>query len=78
MPLVVAADAHTLRERPHLTAVQVIQHFNWVWANPLEYTQFQYEDDLCPFFLPESGACLLTPTKANPGVRSEFYIAFDF
>ncbi len=33
IPLVVASDSHTLRDRPHLTAAQVIQHHNWVWAN---------------------------------------------
>jgi nicotinamidase-related amidase len=33
IPLVVASDCHTLRHRPHLTAEQVIQHHNWVWAN---------------------------------------------
>jgi nicotinamidase-related amidase len=33
VPLVVASDGHTLRDRPHLTAEQVIQHHNWVWAN---------------------------------------------
>ena len=33
IPLVVASDGHTLRNRPHLAAGQVIQHHNWVWAN---------------------------------------------
>ena len=33
IPLVVASDGHTLRDRPHLSAAQVIQHHNWVWAN---------------------------------------------
>jgi len=32
VPLVVASDCHTLRDRPHLTAEQVIQHHNWAWA----------------------------------------------
>jgi len=32
-PVVVASDCHTLRDRPHLSAAQVIQHHNWVWAN---------------------------------------------
>jgi nicotinamidase-related amidase len=31
--VVVAADCHTLRDRPHLSAAQVIEHHNWVWAN---------------------------------------------
>ena len=29
----VAADCHTLNDRPHLTAPQVIAHHNWIWAN---------------------------------------------
>jgi nicotinamidase-related amidase len=33
IPLLVASDGHTLRDRPHLSAPQVIQHHNWVWAN---------------------------------------------
>jgi nicotinamidase-related amidase len=31
--VVVAADCHTLHDRPHLPAAQVIEHHNWVWAN---------------------------------------------
>ena len=30
--VVVAADAHTTKDRPVLTAVQIIAHHNWVWA----------------------------------------------
>ena len=29
----VAGDAHTTRDRPHLSAVAVIQHHNYVWAD---------------------------------------------
>lgn len=29
----VASDCHTLNDRPHLAAPQVIEHHNWVWAN---------------------------------------------
>jgi len=29
--VVVVADAHTLNDRPHLDAVSVIRHHNWVW-----------------------------------------------
>jgi nicotinamidase-related amidase len=31
--VVVAADAHTLSDRPHLDAAAVIRHHNWVWSN---------------------------------------------
>jgi nicotinamidase-related amidase len=31
--VVVAADAHTLSDRPHLDAPTVICHHNWVWHN---------------------------------------------
>jgi len=31
--VVVPNDAHTLGDRPHLGARQVIAHHNWVWAN---------------------------------------------
>lgn len=27
------SDAHTLSDRPHLDASEVIRHHNWVWAN---------------------------------------------
>jgi nicotinamidase-related amidase len=27
------ADAHTTSDRPHLTAVQIIEHHNWIWAD---------------------------------------------
>jgi nicotinamidase-related amidase len=33
--ITVAADAHTTADRPHLKAVQVIEHYNWVWKNML-------------------------------------------
>jgi len=29
--ITVVSDGHTTGERPHLTAVQVIEHYNWVW-----------------------------------------------
>jgi nicotinamidase-related amidase len=29
--VVVAADAHTVADRPHLAAAEVIRHHNWVW-----------------------------------------------
>ena len=29
----VVADGHTTGERPHLTANQVIEHYNWIWQN---------------------------------------------
>ncbi len=31
--VVVVADGHTLSDRPHLDAVSVIRHHNWVWSN---------------------------------------------
>jgi nicotinamidase-related amidase len=31
--VVVASDAHTLADRPHLDATAVIRHHNWVWSN---------------------------------------------
>ncbi|MEO9849514.1 MAG: cysteine hydrolase family protein [Reichenbachiella sp.] len=31
--ITVVADGHTTGERPHLTAEQVIEHYNWVWQN---------------------------------------------
>ena len=30
--VVVVSDAHTLNDRPHLDAVSVIRHHNWVWS----------------------------------------------
>lgn len=27
------SDGHTVADRPHLRAVQVVEHHNWVWAN---------------------------------------------
>lgn len=30
--VVVAGDAHTLADRPHLDAASVIRHHNWVWT----------------------------------------------
>jgi hypothetical protein len=48
--------------------------FNWTWANPLEYTQYEFQN-LC---LIGAANCRLTPTKVDRGTTSEFYIAFDF
>ncbi|MCJ8339650.1 MAG: isochorismatase family protein [Pseudomonadales bacterium] len=31
----VAADCHTVSDREHLSAAQVIAHHNWVWSNML-------------------------------------------
>ena len=31
--VVVVADGHTLSDRPHLDAVSVIRHHNWVWRH---------------------------------------------
>lgn len=31
--VIVAGDAHTLADRPHLHAAAVIRHHNWVWSN---------------------------------------------
>jgi nicotinamidase-related amidase len=31
--VVAVADGHTLSDRPHLDAVSVIRHHNWVWSN---------------------------------------------
>jgi nicotinamidase-related amidase len=31
--IVVVEDGHTTAERPHVDAVSVIRHHNWVWGN---------------------------------------------
>ena len=31
--VVVVADGHTLSDRPHLDAISIIRHHNWVWSN---------------------------------------------
>jgi nicotinamidase-related amidase len=31
--VVVVADGHTLSDRPHLDAISVIRHHNWIWSN---------------------------------------------
>lgn len=31
--ITVVSDGHTTGERPHLSAEQVIEHYNWVWQN---------------------------------------------
>ncbi len=32
-PVVVVSDAHTLCDREHLSAPQVIEHHHWIWTN---------------------------------------------
>jgi nicotinamidase-related amidase len=31
--VVVVADGHTTRDRPHLDAASIIEHHNWMWEN---------------------------------------------
>src|SRR5437879_2588454 len=31
--VVAVADGHTLSDRPHLEALSIIRHHNWVWSN---------------------------------------------
>jgi len=31
--ITIVSDGHTTGERPHLTAEQVITHYNWIWQN---------------------------------------------
>jgi len=31
--IIVVKNGHTTADRPHLLAVQVIEHYNWVWHN---------------------------------------------
>ncbi len=31
--VVVVADGHTLSDRPHLSAGQIIEHHHWIWTN---------------------------------------------
>ena len=33
--VVVASDAHTVSDRPHLAAAAIIRHHNWVWSDLL-------------------------------------------
>lgn len=33
--VVVASDAHTLSDRPHLAATAIIRHHNWIWSDLL-------------------------------------------
>lgn len=33
LPVIVAADAHTTGDRPHLNADAIVEHHNWVWTN---------------------------------------------
>ena len=32
-PVIVVGDGHTLSDRPHLKAPDVIEHHNWIWSN---------------------------------------------
>jgi len=36
-PVVVVGDGHTLNDRPHLAAPEVIHHHNWVWSDLLTH-----------------------------------------
>jgi hypothetical protein len=31
--VVVVTDGHTLNNRPHLDAVSIIRHHNWIWSD---------------------------------------------
>lgn len=31
--IIIVKDGHTTADRPHLSAQQIIVHYNWVWAN---------------------------------------------
>lgn len=42
---VVASDAHTTRDRPHLGAGAIVEHHNWVWS---EFANPGNEIRLCP------------------------------
>ena len=39
--VVAVADGHTLNDRPHLDAVSVIRHHNWVWSNLITQRSIQ-------------------------------------
>jgi len=39
--VVAVSDAHTLADRPHLDAANVIRHHNWVWANLITHASIR-------------------------------------
>jgi nicotinamidase-related amidase len=42
--VVVVGDAHTLNDRPHLAAPDVIRHHNWVWRNLITTASIRVAD----------------------------------
>ncbi|MDJ1498677.1 cysteine hydrolase family protein [Cytophagaceae bacterium DM2B3-1] len=32
LPVTVLSNAHTTEDKPHLTAKQIIDHYNWIWS----------------------------------------------
>jgi len=44
--VVVVADAHTVSDRPHLEARQVIEHHHWVWRNLIAKHQVALSDEV--------------------------------
>jgi hypothetical protein len=47
---VAVADGHTLSDRPHLDALSIIRHHNWVWSNliTLRSIKVATTDELLP------------------------------
>ncbi len=48
--VIVAADCHTVSDRPHLSAEKVIEHHNWIWKNlisPVKNVIVMTVEDLC-------------------------------
>jgi nicotinamidase-related amidase len=42
--VVVVADGHTLSDRPHLDAISVIRHHNWIWSNLITQRSIKLAD----------------------------------
>jgi nicotinamidase-related amidase len=42
--VVVVADGHTLSDRPHLDAISVIRHHNWIWSNLITQRSIKVAD----------------------------------
>jgi nicotinamidase-related amidase len=42
--VVVVADGHTLSDRPHLDAINVIRHHNWIWSNLITQRSIKLAD----------------------------------
>jgi nicotinamidase-related amidase len=42
--VVVVADGHTLSDRPHLDAVSIIRHHNWIWSNLITQRSIKIAD----------------------------------